>query len=171
MKAHHVGIRRLLREREQGPGDSSNSGTGQSVFKALEGIGLHLEPSKAPAEYIAIDRVERPKPNDLDVPDTKRQEAAKADKFNVVSIKTCPDVSIAQTGRGSGPDLAQTSPGHVLGVRDAGGPRRPGLRRLGFPLLNTQGEPLSFEPMRERRATIRNACVADHRGCARALHD
>src|SRR5262245_25413445 len=33
---------------------------------------------------------------------------AKSDKFDVVSIKPCPDLSVAQTGRGAGPNLAQT---------------------------------------------------------------
>jgi uncharacterized protein (TIGR03435 family) len=45
------------------PADFSASGAGKSVFKGIEEIGLHLEPSKAPAGYIAIDRVERPSPN------------------------------------------------------------------------------------------------------------
>jgi uncharacterized protein (TIGR03435 family) len=34
-----------------------------TIFKALERLGLKLEPIKAPAEYIVIDRAERPRPN------------------------------------------------------------------------------------------------------------
>jgi uncharacterized protein (TIGR03435 family) len=36
---------------------------GPSIFKALEALGLKVDPTKGPAEYLLIDRVERPKPN------------------------------------------------------------------------------------------------------------
>lgn len=36
-----------------------------TIFQALEQqLGLHLEPTKAPSEYIVIDHAERPRPND-----------------------------------------------------------------------------------------------------------
>lgn len=75
---------------------------------------------------------------------------SRADKFDVVSIKPCPDVSAASQGRGAGPNLAQTSPGRVLWAcvtlaslvdqAYAGG---------DFPLLHRSEQPLVFEPMRD----------------------
>jgi uncharacterized protein (TIGR03435 family) len=46
-----------LREPEPGRADGPN------IFKALENLGLKLEPAKWPIEYLVIDRVERPTPN------------------------------------------------------------------------------------------------------------
>ena len=78
-----------------------------------------------------------------------RNTTAQSEKFDVVSIKPCPDVSTAQTGRGAGPNLAQTSPGHVywacvtlaslVDQAYAGG---------DFPLLNVQERPIVFEGFR-----------------------
>lgn len=119
------------------PTDSSAAGTGRSVFKALEEIGLHLEPSKAPAEYIAIDRVERPKSNDADadvmpsprgqgsgpfVPEARQTGQtvpppavpAMPIKYEAVLIKPC-DPS-AQSGGGRGAGVSQRfaiSPGYA----------------------------------------------------------
>jgi uncharacterized protein (TIGR03435 family) len=39
--------------------------------------------------------------------------SATGEKFDVVSIKPCRDVAAASTGRGAGPNLAQTSPGRA----------------------------------------------------------
>jgi uncharacterized protein (TIGR03435 family) len=36
---------------------------GPTIFKALEALGLHLESTKGPAEYLLIESVQRPKPN------------------------------------------------------------------------------------------------------------
>jgi uncharacterized protein (TIGR03435 family) len=36
---------------------------GPTIFKALEVLGLKLEPTKGPAEYLLIESVQRPKPN------------------------------------------------------------------------------------------------------------
>jgi uncharacterized protein (TIGR03435 family) len=36
---------------------------GPTIFKALEALGLHLEPTRGPAEYLLIESVQRPKPN------------------------------------------------------------------------------------------------------------
>lgn len=36
---------------------------GVSIFKALEALGLKLEPTRGPAEYLQIESVQRPKPN------------------------------------------------------------------------------------------------------------
>jgi len=38
-------------------------GTAPSIFQALEALGLHLEPTKGPAEYFLIESAQRPKPN------------------------------------------------------------------------------------------------------------
>lgn len=46
------------------PEQSSEVPRGQTIFTALEGqLGLRLEPTKSPREFIVIDRVERPSPN------------------------------------------------------------------------------------------------------------
>jgi uncharacterized protein (TIGR03435 family) len=44
--------------------DGATPATGPSIFKALEELGLKLESTKAPAEYLVIDHVERPSPNE-----------------------------------------------------------------------------------------------------------
>jgi uncharacterized protein (TIGR03435 family) len=43
--------------------EGATPATGPSIFKALEQLGLKLEPTKAQAEYLVIDRVERLAPN------------------------------------------------------------------------------------------------------------
>jgi uncharacterized protein (TIGR03435 family) len=43
--------------------EGATPATGGSIFKALEELGLKLEPTKAPAEYLVIDHVERLSPN------------------------------------------------------------------------------------------------------------
>jgi uncharacterized protein (TIGR03435 family) len=43
--------------------EGATPATGPSIFKALELLGLKLEPTKAQAEYFVIDHVERPSPN------------------------------------------------------------------------------------------------------------
>jgi bla regulator protein blaR1 len=43
--------------------EGATPATGPSIFKALEQLGLKLESTKAMAEYLVIDRVERPTPN------------------------------------------------------------------------------------------------------------
>ncbi|HXT69099.1 MAG TPA: M56 family metallopeptidase [Vicinamibacterales bacterium] len=44
--------------------DTSTGREGPTVFKALERLGLRLEPTKGPAEFLQIDSVQRPKPNE-----------------------------------------------------------------------------------------------------------
>jgi uncharacterized protein (TIGR03435 family) len=39
------------------------TGTGSTIFQAFEAIGLKLEPTKGPAEYLVIDKAERPTPD------------------------------------------------------------------------------------------------------------
>jgi uncharacterized protein (TIGR03435 family) len=39
------------------------AGHGPSIFKALETLGLKLDPTKGPAEYILIEGAQRPKTN------------------------------------------------------------------------------------------------------------
>lgn len=53
------GISGLAWSRREG----ATPATGPSIFKALEELGLKLEPTKAPAEYLVLDHVERPAPN------------------------------------------------------------------------------------------------------------
>lgn len=36
---------------------------GPTIFKALEALGLKLEPTRGPAEYLLIESVQRPRPN------------------------------------------------------------------------------------------------------------
>ena len=135
-------------------------GNGPTIFKALETLGLKLEPTKGPARTCNRQRAaaeaecprlrrgsaDRPAAAEaspsLKLRRTRRRarltwihrwrmdpqagrpqctrrrqvEAdppAQSEKLSVVSIKPCPDVASAQTGRGAGPNLAQTSPGHV----------------------------------------------------------
>ena len=46
----------------------ANPGPGPTIFKALEELGLKLELAKGPAEYIAIDRVAKPKQDTVGSP-------------------------------------------------------------------------------------------------------
>jgi uncharacterized protein (TIGR03435 family) len=43
--------------------EGATPATGPSIFKAFDELGLKLEPTKAPAEYLVIDHVERPTTN------------------------------------------------------------------------------------------------------------
>lgn len=51
---------RIRRERGAPP---PPPGTGPSIFKAVELLGLKLAPTRGPAEYLQIDSVQRPRPN------------------------------------------------------------------------------------------------------------
>ena len=71
---------------------------------------------------------------------------ARSEKFDVVSIKPCPDVASANTGRGAGPNLAQTSPGRVYwACVTLAALVDQAYAGWDFPLLNRQDEPLAFE--------------------------
>jgi uncharacterized protein (TIGR03435 family) len=49
---------------EYAPDDlTSTPGNGPTLDKALETLGLKLEPTKGPAEYLVIDRAEKPRPD------------------------------------------------------------------------------------------------------------
>lgn len=81
-----------------------------NIFKALENVGLHLEPIKAPGDYLVIDRAEHPRP---DNPPPAGQT------FDVVSIKPCdpktpPTIGGSPGRRGYPPWIPQTSPGYVV---------------------------------------------------------
>jgi uncharacterized protein (TIGR03435 family) len=39
------------------------TGTGSTIFKAFEALGLKIEPTKGPAEYLQIESAERPRPD------------------------------------------------------------------------------------------------------------
>ena len=52
------------RERAEREARKNNPPSGPSIFKALEGLGLKLEQTKGPAEFLQIDSVQRPKPNE-----------------------------------------------------------------------------------------------------------
>jgi uncharacterized protein (TIGR03435 family) len=113
-----------------------------TIFRAVETLGLKLEPTKGLAEYLQIDRVQKPRP-DASLPQAGGNPEP---RFDVVSIKPCPDASTAQTGRGAGPNLAQTSPGHVswacvtlAALADQA------YAGWDFPLLNRKDAPLAFE--------------------------
>jgi uncharacterized protein (TIGR03435 family) len=55
---------RLLREPGAVPGIGAADPSGPSVFTALQDqLGLKLEPSKGPGEFLVIDHVERPSAN------------------------------------------------------------------------------------------------------------
>jgi len=72
--------------------------------------------------------------------------ASPQEKFDVVSVKPCADVSTAQTGRGAGPNLAQTSPGHVFwACVTLASLVDQAYAGLDFPLLNRADDPIAFE--------------------------
>ena len=74
--------------------------------------------------------------------------AAGSEKFDVVSIKPCPSVETAQTGRGAGPNLAQTSPGHVYwACVTLASLIDQAYAGWDFPLLNNPSEPLTLSQM------------------------
>jgi len=52
--------------REGGPEPplpATPTGTGSTIFQAFEALGLKLEPTKGPAEYLQIESAERPRPD------------------------------------------------------------------------------------------------------------
>jgi uncharacterized protein (TIGR03435 family) len=72
----------------------------------------------------------------------------KSEKFDVVSIKPCPSVETAQTGRGAGPNLAQTSPGHVYwACVTLSALIDQAYAGWDFPLLNNRSDPLTLSQM------------------------
>ena len=72
--------------------------------------------------------------------------AGQSEKFDVVSIRPCPDVATAQTGRGAGPNLAQTSPGRVYwACVTLASLVDQAYAGWDFPLLNRQDQPVAFE--------------------------
>jgi uncharacterized protein (TIGR03435 family) len=80
-----------------------------------------------------------------------RQEPAAGgpEKFDVVSIKPCASLETAQTGRGAGPNLAQTSPGHAYwACVTAAALIDQAYAGTDFPLLNVAERPMTFEPLR-----------------------
>jgi uncharacterized protein (TIGR03435 family) len=96
--------------------------SGPSVGQALnDQLGLKLDRIKAPREYIVIDYIQRPTPDDRATPvasiaQTSTQAQApplQASTFDAASIKPCAGPPAAGTGRSSPPYSAQISPGYV----------------------------------------------------------
>ena len=42
---------------------SDNDPAGPSIFTAIQELGLRLEPTKGPVEFLVIDHIEKPAPN------------------------------------------------------------------------------------------------------------
>jgi uncharacterized protein (TIGR03435 family) len=117
-------FRRLLSERGL---PEPPAGTGPSIFKAVEVLGLKLEPTKGPAEYLQIDSVQRPRPDapvEISEPPARAsgpfvaaesdQAQVAAQKFAVASVKPCeggaangpvPSGGIGASGGGGGVSL------------------------------------------------------------------
>ena len=96
-----------------------------NIFKALENVGLHLEPIKAPGDYLVIDSAQHPRPDTSEPPTVQGPggpfvpETVESQAFEVASIKPCdpnspPTIGGAPGMRGYAPWVAQTSPGHVV---------------------------------------------------------
>jgi uncharacterized protein (TIGR03435 family) len=86
-------------------------GTGPNIFAALESqLGLRLEPTKAPREFIVVDRIERPAPDQtpseaegqIPLAEGPSTQSAPPQKYEVASIKPCTDEENLQPGRARG---------------------------------------------------------------------
>lgn len=160
-------------------GGTDAAPTGPDVNTALqEQLGLKLEPTRAPRGYLVIDSIQRPKPDVTVTTDTSteqmplaegdsdsspaqlsrgqgagagtnRSAPAPSESFDVVSIRPCASVATAQTGRGAGPNLAQTSPGRVYwACVTLASLADQAYAGWDFPLKNRQDDPLAFEGRR-----------------------
>lgn len=78
--------------------------TAPSIFKAFEEqLGLKIEPTKAPAEYLVIDQVEKPSRDGASVMlDTPARGKRATQRFDVASIKPCAPEEPPPGGRGRG---------------------------------------------------------------------
>jgi uncharacterized protein (TIGR03435 family) len=90
---------------------------GPNIFKALEALGLKLEPTRAPAEYFRIESAQRPTPNEAvqTAPASAPSAPGMQIKYEAVSIHPCDTSAQQGTGRGGGgnsPRFAIT-PGYV----------------------------------------------------------
>ncbi len=89
--------------------------TGPSVHDALDQqLGLKLDRIKAPREFIVIDSIRRPVPDDQPPSQSGAKDARQA--FDVVSIRPCASETLPpaqQGGRVAGPGNATTSPGRA----------------------------------------------------------
>jgi uncharacterized protein (TIGR03435 family) len=79
---------------------------------AVSRLGLKLDRTKGPAEYVQIDSAQKPKPN-FAVVGSALPQLGMQTKFDVVSIKPCNGTAPAGTGRSAAPWNAQISPGYA----------------------------------------------------------
>ena len=111
-----VSYRFALPKTEVQGGEPPPSGAYLSVLRSE--LGLDLRPSKGPRDFLVIDSIERPTP-DPPSPSgwpslAEGSSTQAAGGFDVVSIKRCAGLAERpSSGRGAGPDSAQTSPGYA----------------------------------------------------------
>ncbi len=92
----------------RGAVDSNSRPGGPNILKALETMGLTLEPTRGRAEYLRIESAQRPKP---DVPQASVPPPMQI-QFEAVSIRPC-ESSAPTSGRGGGGMRNTVSPGYA----------------------------------------------------------
>jgi bla regulator protein BlaR1 len=83
------------------------------VIRALDALGLRIQPTKGTAEYLVIDRAERPTPDSaFPAPAQASPQADQPNKFEVASVKPC-ETEEAPPGGRSGGGSGSFSPGRA----------------------------------------------------------